>query len=305
MKISSAQGTDFSSYQPRIDAAALQKAGNSFAFAKATNGMSPQDPLFAGDWAAILSAGVHRGAYHELTPGDGAAQARHFMSTVTGQGLRPGDMLACVASDYPVSGSQAKAFLDTCRAMAGPRCPVLLYSDLDRLLSLADCARYPLWLAAWRSSAPQSVTPWDKWTFWQYASGGGVNGGDMDAFNGTAAQLDAWIASYADSGTEIFGKVRSLALDGTAEESVTLSWESPGTPMPFAVAAYEIAVCKGAALGPVLPGYPRYAPKGSGSAVTWTGDGLPHCTQMTAAVRAVAIGGKHAGPWAEVTFTTR
>lgn len=193
----SAQGADTSAYQQPLTAAVLKAAGLSFAFAKATNGTAGEDPDFAVSWQAIAEAGLHRGAYHELTGEDPLLQAGTFMAVVAGRGLKAGDMLAVVASDYAVAGWQAKAFLDAVKAAAGPKCPVLLYSDLSALPSLAECSGYPLWLAYYADSAPGNVAPWDRWMFWQYQAGGGADGGDRDAFNGTAAELDAWIASYA------------------------------------------------------------------------------------------------------------
>lgn len=193
--MTSAQGVDVSSYQAPLDTALLH--GMSFAFAKATEGLDISDRNFADNWAAIRAAGIHRGAYHELTPDDPGLQAGRFMAAVRAGGLEPGDMLACIASDYPVTGAQARAFCDRVRSLAGPKSPVLLYSDLSRLELLAECAGYPLWLAYYAPAAPATVRPWRTWTLWQFRAGGGADGGDADAFNGGTAALDAWIASYA------------------------------------------------------------------------------------------------------------
>jgi lysozyme len=195
--VASAQGVDVSSYQMPLDPGVLK--GMSFAWAKATNGLSGTDPNFPPNWGAIKAAKVHRGAYHELTPDNPASQALAFMGAVRGQGLVDGDMLACVASDYTVTGAQARGFLDAVRSMAGPRHPVLLYSDLSRLDALGQCAGYPLWVAAYAGSAPASVAPWGSWAFWQWQAGGGADGGDRDAFNGTAAAFDAWNDYYLPS----------------------------------------------------------------------------------------------------------
>jgi hypothetical protein len=52
---------------------------------------------------------------------------------------------------------------------------------------------WPLWLAYPNLTAPQPPPPWARWAFWQW---GQRNGTDADAFNGTAADLNAWIASF-------------------------------------------------------------------------------------------------------------
>lgn len=192
----SAQGFDISSYQPRLDVAAIRAAGHDFGWAKATNGLSGEDAEFAASWETLLTAGVHRGAYHEQTGADPVAQARDFVAAVAGRGIRPGDMLAIVATDYAVTGPNLKACLDEVARLVGPHCPVLVYASTSKLKDLGEAVAYPLWAAAWRATAPADVAPWHKWVFWQYAPGGGADGGDKDAFNGTAAELDAWIASY-------------------------------------------------------------------------------------------------------------
>lgn len=313
----SAIGADVSLYQHPITVTQIRKAGLSFAFAKATNGAGGTDPNFAANWQAIGKSGIHRGAYHELTPGDGAAQARHFMAVVAARGINHGDMLALVASDYDVAGTEAKAFLDEVKALAGPHCPVLLYSDPAYLPRFTSCTGYPLWLAAYRSKSPDSVAPWGKWTFWQWQAGGGADGGDTDSFNGTKADLDAWIGTYtqppAKPAPKTFEKVADLTFR-PGKSSVALSWRSPLKSAPWPIKTYEIAVCEGQALGDVYQSYPRTVPKDQHAAVTWQGGSLKPGTWYTAAVRALAQAippgqpvppdPEHAGPWAAVTFQT-
>jgi lysozyme len=193
----SAQGIDVSNDQPLLTAADL--AGLAFAFTKATDGPVATDPNFAANWPVIKKAGIHRGAYHELWSAGAspaAAQAAHFLAVVQAGGLEPGDMLAVVASDYAgVSGAEVLAFCEAVRAGAGPQCPVLVYSDLNVLPSLDECTAYPLWVTWPSATAPASVQPWSQWTLWQW---GTVDKTDRDAFNGTAADMDAWIKTYTN-----------------------------------------------------------------------------------------------------------
>jgi GH25 family lysozyme M1 (1,4-beta-N-acetylmuramidase) len=186
----SAQGIDLSSYQPVY--APAQLARYSFAFFKATEGAGA-DPNFAANWANGKTARIHRGAYAELLPGSAASQAGHFTATVRAQGVEPGDMMAVVASDYPgITGAGVLAWLEAVGA-AFPHSPVLVYSDLSVLPGLGACTAYPLWAAAYRDTAPESVAPWKSWTFWQYQ---GTAAPDNDAYNGTAAQLQAWLNTF-------------------------------------------------------------------------------------------------------------
>ena len=212
----SAQGIDVSSDQQTLTPTDLKDFA--FAFAKATDGPELTDPDFAANWAVIKQAGIHRGAYHELwSPGSSpaGAQATHFLDVVTAGGLQPGDMLAVVASDYSgVTGEEVLAFCQAVQAGAGPRCPVLVYSDLNVLPSLGQCTGYPLWVTWPSSTAPTSVEPWSTWTLWQW---GQVSNTDRDAFKGTPADMDAWIKTYTQPAMVSISATVPVLLVGDAD----------------------------------------------------------------------------------------
>ena len=217
-----AAGEDRSSYQ-----AVGSWSRDAFGFAKATEAADWTDPAFRSNWANLRAEGKVRGAYHFFHPADPAvAQAQYFVGAVKAAGLVPGDILIADAeisaglggewfssehagrrahvplkSGPPLAstGSAVLAFLDEVRALAGPECPVLLYTDLYMAESvLGACSGYPLFIAYYASSPP-GISTWRSWTFWQHAAGSGQGGGDADYFNGTDAQLLAWRASYLDS----------------------------------------------------------------------------------------------------------
>lgn len=192
--MTSAQGIDISHWQPVATADRL--AAYDFVFCKATEGSDVTDPNFAANWAVIKAAGKHRGGYHELRPGavqPVAAQAANFVRAVRAGGLEPGDMLAVSVSDYTVTDADAKGFLDAVKDATGARNPVICYTDLSAGANLPSCTGYPLWTAWPASAAPASVAPWDSWRIWQW----GETGVDTDAYNGSPADMAAWIASYA------------------------------------------------------------------------------------------------------------
>jgi lysozyme len=218
----SAQGQDRSSFQY-----VSNWDGLDFGFAKATEGTGWADPTFAANWRNMerdkLAA---RGAYHFFHPGlDPVKQAEWFVSHVKAQGLKPGDML--VADIEVLSGGwlaqfvkqvfgkrarhqsqfmapatlafvdvQAKTFLAEVAKLAGPQNPVIVYTSLYVGAYLVSCTSYPLWIAYPSPRAPLSVYPWKSWTFWQWSFGGAANGSDQDAFNGSRAELAAWIGKY-------------------------------------------------------------------------------------------------------------
>lgn len=86
-------------------------------------------------------------------------------------------------------------FLDAIHAQA-PHNPVLIYTNRSIGATLGNCTHYPLWTAAPGSESPASVSPWTRWTFWQFAFGGGQVGSDQDAFNGTDEALQAWLDTF-------------------------------------------------------------------------------------------------------------
>ncbi len=198
--VASAQGRDVSNFQGKLDWATLGK-GLAFAFCKATEGTTFKDADFAANWAGIQSAGLFRGAYHFLHPADSATtQAQYFMDTVKANGLLPGDMLVCDAevtdgaADASVDAA-TKSFCTEVMRIAGPHCPVIVYTYTSFAPKLTSCTGFPLWIAYPSADSPASVAPWKTWTFWQW---GTVDGIDADAFNGTDADLTAWIGTYTE-----------------------------------------------------------------------------------------------------------
>jgi GH25 family lysozyme M1 (1,4-beta-N-acetylmuramidase) len=196
----SAEGIDVSAYQ--LDLTVHDLSGLSFAFTKATDGIAATDPNFAHDWATIKLAGLHRGTYHELQAGPPAGQASHFLAAVQAQGLEPGDMLAVVASDYPgVSDDDVLIFCEAVRAATAGLNPVLPYTDLSVGAALArtSAAFSSLWVA-WPSpvAPPMPLAGWRKWLIWQWGTRlvPGLGHVDANGYNGTPADMSAWIASF-------------------------------------------------------------------------------------------------------------
>lgn len=217
----SAEGIDVSSYQ--VDLTVHDLSGLHFALTKASDGRLITDPNFTHNWAAIAKAGLHRGAYHELQASRSATavqQADHFLAVVRGGGLKPGDMLAVVASDYTgVTDSEVKTFCGHVHAATEGRNPVLVYTDLDVSHHLVETAAagYPLWVA-WPSPfapGPSQWAParWKTWRLWQWGTRmvPGLGHVDADAFNGSPAEMDAWIATYTKPRTHL----AKVTADGT------------------------------------------------------------------------------------------
>ena len=193
------QGIDVSHFQGVVDWQQVAQAGMSFAFAKATEGITYTDPQFATNWAGIQAAGLLRGAYHFFEANDDAtAQAQHFLSAVQ---LAPGDLppVLDIETTAGVSDQQiwsgVSAWLQIVEQETG-RQPILytapgFWSSHEPDLTLTS---YPLWLADY-AAEPVLPNGWTSWLFWQHSQTGsvaGVTGAvDLDYFNGTLEQLHA------------------------------------------------------------------------------------------------------------------
>ena len=197
-----AQGIDVSNYAGEFDWAGT--SGLSFGICRASQGLgaagtNSPDPYLTWNWPRIKEKGLVRGAYHFLDPRlDGAAQASYFVETVSAVGLETTDMLWL---DNETAGTSPEAVAACARAFMArltslrPDNPCGVYSFWD-FITTGNCAglgRYPLWLAIYQSATPGAPAPWSAWTFWQY---GGTSNYDSDVFNGSAADLSAWISSF-------------------------------------------------------------------------------------------------------------
>ena len=200
--VANAQGLDVSNWQGQYQWAATK--GLSFGINRVTQGLggpgtNSPDPEAGWNHAAIRDAGLHRGAYHFLDPSlDGAAQARYFVDVLGRLGLVKNDMLWCDSETQGWSPGQtsrcAQDFMNQLHTLR-PENPIGVYTFINFAKQgyCSGLGNWPLWLAYPAATAPMPPPPWVKWRFWQWGTRNGV---DADAFNGTAADLTAWIGSF-------------------------------------------------------------------------------------------------------------
>lgn len=215
------QGIDVSKWQTISSWSSVAASGKQFAFIKATEGGSYQDPMYATFRAGALAAGLKVGAYHFARPdltipyyGDpvkaGYAEADNFINTA---GLTVGNLLPVLdfesygtSNTPPVTTAQrlawVQAFQDEVYYRTGLEiliyCSPANWTNLMGNSAAAAAAGARLWVAHWTAA----TTPWvpannwngQGWTFWQYTSSGtvpGISGSvDLDRFNSTAAKGD-------------------------------------------------------------------------------------------------------------------
>lgn len=217
-------GIDVSSYQGFVTWTAVYADGARFAFAKADEGTSTTDTDFAGNMTRGKAAGLQMGAYHFSYPSEScpSTQANHFWSVAgafilaDGKSVSPAvdfeefTGVACGEGSYTTwfddynTDIKAKTshFLN-CVIMVAPCSGAC---DLSSGIALGPWIMNPNGQSLYTGN-PWSVcctcNPWDTsgkcnsnaWDYWSAASGtiGGVNGAcDLDAFNGTLAELKSW-----------------------------------------------------------------------------------------------------------------
>ena len=197
-------GIDVSHWQNTIDWAAVAAAGKRFAFIKATEKQTYNDPMYETNRAGAKAAGMRVGAYHfarpDATTNDAVIEADHFADVAA---PRSGEIYPTL--DLEVSGGLATRtliewvwdFLDEFRARTG--LTVIIYTTPTFWRnSMGDTTEfatggYPrLWIANWDVGWPD--VPADDWggygaAFWQYSDCGTVPGVqgcvDTDHYRGT------------------------------------------------------------------------------------------------------------------------
>jgi lysozyme len=191
-------GVDVSHYQGTINWSSVKNSGRTFAFAKATEGLTYTDPQFAYNWRNMQAVGLVRGAYHFCHPGeDPIAQANFFYNTVqptSGDLQMTGDIEVNDGQSVSQIQSWGIQFARQIQALTGR--PGIIYTYY--YFWVDDCGdpngnlNCPLWIATY---GPSPLVPhaWSTWSFWQYTDTGrcpGISGNvDLDYFNGSMSQL--------------------------------------------------------------------------------------------------------------------
>jgi lysozyme len=176
-------GIDVSRYQDLIAWEEVQKmkvrnVHISFAFIKATEGISNTDGQFRRNWKKIKQAGLTRGAYHFFIGSkDGKMQAENFIDNVD---LEPGD-LPPVLDVEQLNGAnsahfriEVKRWLET--ATNYYRVKPLIYTNVDFYNHYLgkEFDGYPLWIAHYYQPGEPRIAR--RWDFWQHSDEGQVNG---------------------------------------------------------------------------------------------------------------------------------
>lgn len=206
-------GIDVSHHQGSINWTMVANDAKVFAYCKATEGMTYQDPNFATYMVQGIAAGVVMGAYHFARPDNNTAiqDADNFIShaqNYIGDGFLPPvldleDPNSSTHLDNIYTSNQltnwVQAWFDRVESQTGVRPIIYSNSNYANYLN-SSLNTYGLWIAKPGTSAttpPTNMGVWNDWMFKQYSWYGSVNGisgnVDLDVYHGTIDDFNAMI----------------------------------------------------------------------------------------------------------------
>ncbi|WP_371740225.1 GH25 family lysozyme [Frigoribacterium sp. VKM Ac-2836] len=199
------QGVDVSAYQGTIDWDVLAEEDIDFAWIKATEGSSYQDPRFDDNWTDAHDTELLVGAYHFLSvDSPGSDQATNVIATVS---EHRGDLPVVVDVECYATYCDTPPPATTVRDVLAPLLlaieqhygrPAVLYATRD-WYELYLAGRYPdnpIWFRSVATSP--HLTDDRDWTFWQWSAREKLDGYDgdeafidMNAFSGDRGELES------------------------------------------------------------------------------------------------------------------
>jgi GH25 family lysozyme M1 (1,4-beta-N-acetylmuramidase) len=240
----------------------IKTSGVSFAWAKATEGLTLNDSDFTINEAHAAAARVFIGAYHFAHPethyGTAGAdeEAAHFWSVaggyIKGGGVYLMPMLDIETELTNTSPAYTKATLsqwvnEWCQDIVkdatsnGVVVKPVVYTFTSYATTWLNTTvtNWPLWMAEYpdnpnpQTGAP-STTPWSNWAVWQFNDTNTMLNGtprdcDVDVFNGTAASLGALVIGGLASPYLTSQPVNDLVTDtgGSVSFSATAGGVAP------------------------------------------------------------------------------
>lgn len=200
------RGVDVSSYQGEIDWQTLSSQDISFAFIKATEGSSYQDPHFEYNFEQAQNCNISIGVYHFFSyDSPGLTQAQNFINTVA-----PFDGMLPPVIDLEFYGDKEKnpperedvsaelhSMLDELEEHYGLK-PIIYATEKSYELYLSDeYEEYDIWIRNVITSP--KLSDGRAWTFWQYTNRDRLKGYsgeekyiDVNVFNGSTEDFSKY-----------------------------------------------------------------------------------------------------------------
>lgn len=202
----SSSGIDVSHFQNDVNWQEVKQAGISYAYSKATQGVSDVDPRYKQNRAGSAAAGLYHGSYHFYVAGDDPVkQAQLYIKTVQKLEDNPMPPVLDLEQGGMKPGIHVKQYqedvmtwLNMVEKALGMR-PVIYTNHPfgNQYLNDARFAAYELWVAEYGVAEPKIPAAWAKkgWKMWQRTERGKIEGAignvDNDLLKGVPADLDA------------------------------------------------------------------------------------------------------------------
>jgi len=203
------QGIDVSHHQGSINWQLVYNSGKVFAFVKATEGYTYDDPRFTANMQNGKNAGMLMGAYHFARPDNNSPEdeADHFVQ-VAGPYIGDGYLPPVLDLEDPPGKDLKNLFtsqqltrwvqtwMERVEQLTGVR-PILYTNRRYTTWLQPSLTVYKLWIAEPddNTDPPDNLGIWPDWAFKQFSWTGNVPGiagdVDLDIFNGTYEELEA------------------------------------------------------------------------------------------------------------------
>ncbi len=242
-----ALGIDVYDLSGTVDWTTVKNSGKTFAFAKATEGVSIKDSAFAEHWRTLKAVGMIRGAYHFFHPhtSDPVEQAKEFLKTV-GK-FEPGDLPPVLDIEVIDKGGNSQAVINGAKQwlaevekdlkqQTGRTIKPIIYTYpnfWEELGNPSDFDSYPLSIGRENQTQPPPTSirsPWHgKYLLYQFATDisgvPGVSGkSDLNYFNGSVQDLKCFVKS--PSLFQVTSQLRNL-ISGQKVTKTTEPFVSP------------------------------------------------------------------------------
>ncbi len=176
------QGIDVSSWQGTINFSAVKNSGIDVVYIKSSEGRSYIDPYFEINYKNAKANGLKVGFYHYVTARSieqAREQANFFAQVISGK-----EVDCRLAMDFESFGNLSvsqineisKVFLQTLESITNSQAVIYSNAYSARAIFSSELTKYPLWVANYGVSEPNSNEKWGTWVGWQYTSTGSVNG---------------------------------------------------------------------------------------------------------------------------------
>ncbi|OOO00035.1 MAG: hypothetical protein ATN35_09510 [Epulopiscium sp. Nele67-Bin004] len=190
------QGIDVSSFQGNIDFSEVSNAGIEVVYIRVAHEGDNEDTEWKTNYTNAKANDLKVGFYQFMTAtttDEATTQAEYFYNL-----FKDYEYDCIPALDYEVQsdvdGTKAtaivQAYIDKLSSLTGTT--VTIYSDISNIENVWEesLSIYPLWVANYDVSEPETTGHWDTWAGFQYSDSGsisGINSGsvDLDYFKDT------------------------------------------------------------------------------------------------------------------------